>query len=368
MALVVARGVSLINKVLQDLDRRQALGAGADAGVLRPAPANPQHREWFWRIVTVLLIAGVGWVAWTAYQLLPRPLVTDLAFLAAEEARARPKPVGVSAPVPVKPEAPAKIEEPPPPPAPAQPARAATTPAAEPLKLAQEIETPVRERAAAPARRAPEAVPKPVAIAQARKPAVDKRELVPSAADKAETHFRRAALLLNQGRVAEAEERLVAALKADPSHAAARQAYVALLLEQQRIDAARRQLQAALEIDAAQPTFALALARIHAAQRDYRAALAALDRAGANGQHPEFQAMRGAVLQRLGRDAEAIEAFHVAVRGGPQPGTTWVNLGISLEAVGRKAEAAAAYRKAVANGPLAAEAREYAQARARALE
>ena len=89
MALVVARRMSLINKMLQDLDRRQALGTGAEAGVLRPASADPRHREWFWRVVTLLLLVGVGWVLWTAYQLLPRPLVTDLAFRAAEEARAR---------------------------------------------------------------------------------------------------------------------------------------------------------------------------------------------------------------------------------------------------------------------------------------
>jgi len=68
--------MSLINKMLQDLDRRQALGSGPEAGAVRAAAANPHHREWFWRIVTLLLTVGVGWVLWTAYQLLPRPLLT----------------------------------------------------------------------------------------------------------------------------------------------------------------------------------------------------------------------------------------------------------------------------------------------------
>lgn len=366
MALVVARGVSLINKMLQDLDRRQALGAGADAGVARPAAANPQHREWFWRTVTVLLMVGVGWVLWTAYQLLPRPLVTPLAFLAAEEARARPKPPAIKIEIPVKPPAPPVVVAAP---VTAQTPRAATAPAAEPLKLAQEIETPVREPAPAPAAKAPrEARAKPVAAAPARKPSVDKRDHARTPNDTAETHFRRAALFLNHGRVAEAEDQLTAALKADPSHAAARQAYVALLLERQRVDAARRVLQAGLGIDPGQPAFALTLARIHTAERDYRAAIEVLDRAGTHEQNPEFQAMRGAVLQRLARDPEAIEAFQAAIRGGAQPAATWVNLAISLETVGRKAEAVAAYRKALTAGPLAAEAREYAQARARALE
>ncbi len=370
--------MSLINKMLQDLDRRQALGTGAEAGVLRPASANPRHREWFWRVVTLLLLVGVGWVLWTAYQLLPRPLVTDLAFRAAEEARARPAPPQIRIELPVKP-APAPAETPlaqpasPPAEAAAQPAaaepqRPASPPAAEPLKLAHEIETPVRERAAPAAPKAQGARLKPTAPTQAKRPSVEKREHEHTPAEAAETHFRRAALFLSHGRVAEAEERLGAALKADPSHAAARQAYVALLLEQKRIDAARRHLQDALAIDAAQPTFALALARIHTGQRDYRAALEVLDRAGATEQNAEFQAMRGAVLQRLGRDAEAIDAYQAAIRGGPQPGTTWIGLAISLEAAGRKAEAVTAYRKALNAGPLAAEAREYAQARARALE
>ena len=83
--------MSVINKMLQDLDRRHALGSGAESRAVQPAGENPRHREWFWRVVTVLLLAGVGWVAWIAYQILPRPLVTDLAFRAAEEARARPQ-------------------------------------------------------------------------------------------------------------------------------------------------------------------------------------------------------------------------------------------------------------------------------------
>ncbi len=78
--------------------------------------------------------------------------------------------------------------------------------------------------------------------------------------------------------------------------------------------------------------------------------------------------MRGAVLQRLGKHAEAVEAYQNAIRIGPQPGTTWVGLAISLETLGRRPEAAQAYRRALDAGSLAAEAREYAESRARALE
>lgn len=348
--------------MLQDLDRRQALGGAAEATVVRPSVTKLGGREWFWRALAVLLTAAILWVGWVVFQLLPRPLIaTPLAFQAADEARNRPKAL-VQAPAP-----------------PVEQSRPAA-PSSDALRLALQLETPVREQPepepakpepvkAEPAKPAPPAPGKPKAAPQtAPKGTVDKRDRTRSAADTAETHFRRAALLLNHGRVSEAEDQLGAALQADASHAAARQAYIALLLEQQRVDGARRLLQEALAINPAQATFALALAGIYTEQRDYFAALDVMDRAGSVARNVDFQALRGAVLQRLGRHGEAVEAYENAIRGGAQSAATWVGFGISLEAVGRKAEAAQAYRRALAAGPIAAEVREYAESRARALE
>jgi hypothetical protein len=56
------------------------------------------------------------------------------------------------------------------------------------------------------------------------------------------------------------------------------------------------------------------------------------------------------------------------LRDGGAPATAWVGFAISLEALGRRSEAAQAYRRALSVGPIAAEAREYAESRARALE
>jgi MSHA biogenesis protein MshN len=250
----------------------------------------------------------------------------------------------------------------------------------ETFKLATAIETPIAERPA-PAPALPE-VPKAEpakpkkpeirksqtkAAAPTAKAVVDKRERGTSPAELAEARFRRAVVLLNQGRVSEAEDQLVGALLADPGHAAARQTYVSLLLEQQRLDAAKRVLNETLSANPAQPTFALALARILAEQRDYPAALDVMDKVGSAAKNADFQALRGTVLQRMGRHQEAIEAYQAAVQGGVQPGATWVGLGISLEAAGRKAEAAQAYRRSLGGG-LAREVREYAEARVRALE
>jgi MSHA biogenesis protein MshN len=381
--VVVEGGMSVINKMLQDLDRRQALGAAADP-VVRPQATRAGGREWFWRVLVVLLTAALAWMGWVAVQLLPRkPLATELAFQAAAEAQTRaaakqaaPPPVAAApaASAAIDPAA-APAEEPKPA---AAPAPAAPAPS-DALRLALQLETPVRETQPEPVK--PEAVkvepPKPAAAkpkaappqAAPAKGTVDKRDRARSAADTAEAHFRRAALLLNHGRVSEAQDQLVAALRADASHAAARQAYVAVLLEQQRVDMARRVLQEGLAMDPEQPTFALALARIHTEQRDYLAALEVMERAGSVARNADFQALRGAVLQRLSRHGDAVEAYQNALRGGAQQqATTWIGFGISLEALGRRNEAVQAYRRALAEGPIAPEAREYAQGRARALE
>ncbi len=373
--------MSVINKMLQDLDRRQALGAGAETSIVRASSVKAGGREWFWRILAVLLLITLAWMGWVAMQLLPtKPLATELAFQAAAEARSRatvkppaPAPAAVApapevtlAPVPsaeTLAQAPAPVE-----------AKTAPAPVvSDALRLAFQLETPIAERPAA--LRKPEAPrptslkPKPAPVAVAAEPkGIDKRDRGRSAAESSESHFRRAALLLSHGRVSEAEDHLMSALRADPAHAPARQAYVALMLEQRRVDVAQKLLQEGLALNPAQPTFALALARIHAGQREYAAALEVLERAGPAEGNADFQAMRGAVLQRLGRHAEAVDAYQNALRTGPQPATAWIGLGMSLESLGRKAEAVTAYRRALAAGPIALEARDYAESRARALE
>ena len=247
----------------------------------------------------------------------------------------------------------------------------ATAPSNESLRLETELKTPHPEREPAPVAAAP-GKPKAAPPATKRpkeqqaKVSVDKRNGTRSSA--ADAHFRRAMVLLKDARLGEAEEQFQAALQADPRHTAARQAYVSLLLEQQRVSTARGLLQDTLGADPAQAPFALALARIHAMGRDYNAALAVLDRAASVGQAAEFQAYRGTMLQRLGRHEEALDAFQSAVRDGAAPATAWIGYAMSLEALGKRSDAAHAYRRALTTGPITAEAREYAESRARALE
>jgi MSHA biogenesis protein MshN len=344
--------LSLINRMLQDLDRREALQSG-EAKAVRAPSLKPARNEWFWRALVVLLTAALAWMGWVAIQLLPRkPLVTELAYRAASDALARsePKPAAPApAPAPV-----AQISLPTPEPTPPSPAFN------ESLRLETELRMPLAQPA--PVVETPKltlVVPPP--------PVVPKRTA--ERLSLAETHYRRALVFLKNARLGEAEEHLQAALRVDPTHTPAREAYVSMLLEQQRISTARGLLLDTLAVDPAQASFALALARIYAMGRDYAGALAVLDRAKSNGPGlADFQAFRGAMLQRLGRHEEALGAYQNSVREGAPPATAWIGYGISLEALGKRSEAAQAYRQALTVGPIAAEAKEYAESRARALE
>jgi MSHA biogenesis protein MshN len=398
--------MSLINKVLQDLDRRQALaGAGAgDAAVvqLRPTPnTKADRRHGLWLIVAILLLAMLGGVGWMTMRLKFKPLVAPVplqpavpaqpsAPAAAPTVALTPPPSAVEASAPAasaaQVPAPAPGVQPPQPAAPAPqafaaqapiaPAPAALTPApvsppppvADTLKLALAIASPPLEAAPpAPSKvERPKAEPRTAKLAKEPAPRalVDKRDRTPSESGAASNEFRRALTLANQGRVAEAEPLLAAVLKADPAHTNARQLYVSLLVEQ-----ARRLLQDGLALAPSHAGFSLALARIHASQREYDAALAVLDKADpAEASGSSFQTLRAAVLQRLGRHAEAVPAYQNALRASPQQAASWLGLAISYEALGRGNDARDAYRRSLEVGPLAAAAREYAEARMRALQ
>lgn len=375
--------MSIINKMLQDLDRRQGTSdpdATLAMSQVRTVPASRKDREWFWRIIAFLMVVAVGWVGWIAWQLQPRePVVTPAAF----EAAAKSKPIAVA----VVAAAPKAVEQKPAAVVPA-PEKPTAAPAAEPLKLAPVIETPIKnppakpapkeaakEPAKAAAKEAPPAAPaeakapepKSAPLVAQTAPKVEKRDRVRSPEDRAEAEFRRGAALLNQGRAAEAEESFVAALASHAGHEAARQALVALNLEQRRMDEARRLLQEGLAVNPANTRFAAVLARILIERKDYPAALAAMN--GVREQNdPDLQMMRGTALQRLGRHGEASEAFAASLRAAPQNGAAWMALGISLEAQGKKPEAAEAFKRAAAAGSLGIEARDYAEQKARQLQ
>ena len=73
--------MSLINKMLQDLDKRHAAGSSGKplTQQLRPVPERKDWKRIAWEVGGGLAI-GIGWAAWVLYQISPRPVVTELVF------------------------------------------------------------------------------------------------------------------------------------------------------------------------------------------------------------------------------------------------------------------------------------------------
>jgi len=374
--------MSLINKMLQDLDKRHAAD---DAGKplaqqLRPVQERKDWKRIVWEVGAGLAI-GAGWSAWVLYQISPRPIVTELVYqLQAKRPPGLRSPAGPQpAPGPAAPAPPAPAQALP---AQAPPAVAMTAPApaalgtqapgVDTLKLATEIATPFKERslaaklgteraAAAPAAQ-PRTVPKEDGAAAAMTPgapvakaqghiSIDKHASTP--AERAEDEFRKATALLNHGRVAEAIDGYKATLQQDARHAAARQALVGLLLENRRIDEAQQFLQEGLSLSPDRFAYAMLLARIQVERGDLQGAHELLQKsAGSAAGDAEYHAFDAALLQRLGRHREAVAAYQAALKLAPRAGLWWMGMGISLQADQRSGEALDAFRRAKSAGGL----------------
>jgi len=171
---------------------------------------------------------------------------------------------------------------------------------------------------------------------------------------RAEGEYRRALASLQEGRMIETIAALEQTLRIDPGHEAARQTLVGLLIEARRPDDAMRQLQLALTQDARQPALAMLLARLQ------------IERGGSGidtlmrtlpyaGADPDYHAFLAGALQRQQRHREAAGEYLAALRAVPGNGVWWMGLGISLQAEKRNAEALAAFQKAQASSALSPE-------------
>jgi MSHA biogenesis protein MshN len=376
--------MSLINKMLQDLDQRHATDGGGKKTLteqLRPVQTRRDWRRVMWEVGIGLLI-GAGWALWVMYQISPRSVVTDLAFqLQAKRSQAvaqAPVQTATAPPPSAQALAPTAAEPPP----------AATAPASPPsgyggteaadmglFKLATEIATPFKEKsyasksgsarrratepASAPGTATKEGRPKLATAGRAtvsKAPAqasIDKRLHLATPAELAENEYRKASGLLNQGRVAEAIDGYKRSLMRDAGHVPARRALVGLLLENKRIDEAQLYLQEGLSLNPDRSDYAMLLARIQVERGDLQGAHELLSghAASATGD-AEYLAFDAALLQRLGRHKEAVTGYQAALKLAPRAGLWWMGIGISLQAENRSAEALDAFRRARAVGGL----------------
>jgi MSHA biogenesis protein MshN len=232
------------------------------------------------------------------------------------------------------------------------PAKAKARPATPPVREAAKAE---KEVASPPPTFALSTAPLPAAVAVEQPAKIDK-QFRDSPTRTADGEFRRAATLIETGRMTEATAALRSAIEMEPRHEGARQALVVVLLDAGALDEAERVLTEGLLLNPAQTNFALILARIKLERGDPAAALAVLQAHGAAaGGNPEYLAFAAALFQRLGRHDEAIAAYQAALKQVPNVGAWWIGLGISAEAANRPQDAAEAYQRAKTSGRLSAD-------------
>ena len=366
--------MSVINQMLVDLERRRASGEERNRipDHVRALPGEPFSRQ---RpqvllatavIVTAAAMAGAWW--WMTGRAPSAPAVRPEAVSAAS----MPQPAPAAAPL--SQEAVENI---------AQrmslelanfPGPAAADTRGIPAALPREPAPAVKPRSAAPpvAVRAADASPAktpPQAATTAADPLradIDKkvRELTPR--QRAEGEYAKGAAALHEDRNADARTAFEAALQADASYHAARQALVGLLLNARRQTEAAQLLQEGLAISPAQSGFAMALARLQVERGDLNAGAQTLARglefAATNADYLAFYA---GLLQRQQKHAEAIEQFSRALGQRGNVGVWLLGLGISLDALGRGSDAQEAYRRAKASGNLSPDLQTFADQRLR---
>lgn len=390
--------MSLINKMLQDLESRRATLSG-DSGMpleIRSLPPQRASLPWVKLLggAALVLLAGAvfwWWLAEGRMTFAPAPAPVPVAT-------ARTVVPAVPAPAPAVPPASPPAEAPPAPPppvaapmapqAPELPAEVGKAPAppTQPLPPAQKE---AGREPLSPVRNASPTQPKPLEDEKAGlkvattlgqvptaagsvttdEPRIEKKMRMSSPRERAENEYRRALGLVNQGRVQEGTAVLRGALSEDTGHAGARLALFGLLVEQQRLEEAQTLLEVTLARDPAQPQMAAQLARLKLERGDVRGAAEALGKAaGAAADNPEYRALHAAVLQRLTLHKDAVTEYQAALRLAPQAGVWWMGLGISLEADGRGAEAREAFLKARASGALSAELDRFVEQKLRQLQ
>lgn len=387
--------MSLINKMLQDLDARGQKSGPALQGEIKPvlvADSGAARRKIAYVVIVVVAGIGIGTLLWMKRQALtPAPGDPSLATLGPAPVEVAtpiapgvllPQPVAVPAPVPVATPAPVPAPVPAPAPVAASPAfAAAPTPAPATVAVRSAPARRAPAVASAPPRRAdvvrmsdPQGEPAadtPAAAVTIRSAAATPQPLVSAGrqmtpVQQSESQYRQALQALDEGRVSAATVHLEQALKLNARHEAARQSLVGLLLEAGRKDEAVQQLEQGLAAWSGQPALAMLLARIQIERGG--SGVATLQRSLAAGQGSgDYHAFLAGALQRDGRHREAVEQYVQALRTAPDNSVWLMGLGISLEAEKRNAEALAAFQRAASSATLSPPLQSFVDKKADAL-
>lgn len=385
--------MSVINRMLQDLEARRAGTAQAPPAVRATPAQSDRKRLLFWMaggVAAAATLAFGDWPQlWSAQAArAPRAVVIVAAGVpGVDGAQTRghaENPGALVAPAASAAAAPTLAPTPAPTPAATLPAaevsrqRAPTRvaplgaetsdrppkAAAEPLMLASAsygLEPTLRSSAAAllaPVHKGVVAPPDPASVpAPALAPAPARNE-TPGRVDKqmsAQSPAQRAQLLYQQGMESMgtghgrmALERLQQALAIQPTLTAARVQAVTLLGEQGQHAEAEALARDGLALAPGEAQLSYLLARSLAGQGDAPGALAVLDRSASPG--PDAFGLRAGLLSQQGDFRRASADYEKAVRLQPGNSLWWLGLGVALEAQGQPQQARRVYARAQALG------------------
>jgi MSHA biogenesis protein MshN len=206
----------------------------------------------------------------------------------------------------------------------------------------------------------------PSVVAEQR---LEKRPRPVAGERSAESMLASAAGLLQQRDLAGAERLLRQLLSQVPMHRQARELLAGLLLRQGRRPEARAVLRQGLASHPGHMPFVMLLARLRVDAGETAAAIQLLESAGgASANHPDRLGFLGALYQRSGRWAEAVQAYRQALGQRPGEARWWLGLAIALEGGNRPQQAVDAYYQARSAGKLEPRLVQYVDRRLEALQ
>ena len=374
--------MSLINKLLQDLEQRQGADGNGDLATAEIRSVLPPPRREGWLVAAVLVlpvIAAAGlWILMSgrpapqmvasvpAPQVAPAKPMVPVAAAPVSVAAAPPaqpaKPVEpfiavAVRPAPTPPAAPkqvqvavAKMPEAAPPIAAPMPSPQAARPAQADVKVVA-MAGVTKKAIAPPEPPAPEAMPEKPAIKTATAEAQSQKTVSPQ--QLSDNLYKRALVLAQQGRSKDARQALTESLAAVPRNAPARQMLVGLYVEANNLGEASALLREGVKLSPDHSGLWMNLARLQLENADAVGATATLEQglpsAAEDGTYHAFYA---ALMQRGGRHDEAVKHYLAALRIEPGMPNWLVGIGISFQALGKEADAAEAFQRAKDGGQL----------------
>jgi MSHA biogenesis protein MshN len=352
--------MSLVNQVLNDLEKRGVNVTQADASI-RAVPSRKQTR---WAplalglLSLLILAAAVRWylereevaVAETAVVANAEKyvLVSGLSEVAAQSAATPESSVAVvaTASMPV-----------------VSPLASQPVEATEIVADAQIKKTPVRRKQKSGDGEVPV---KRSASAESATAGNPYKKISPR--QHAENEFNKANQAAQQGRTQDALAGYEGVLKLDPLYHEARRALVGVLLGAKKSIEAERVLQEGLSLDLHEFSLAMILARLQVERGAVPEALESLQKTLPYAEsRADYQAFMAALLQRQERHQEAVTYFQKARALAPDSAVWLMGMGISLQAAQRTEEARAAYQRALDTRTLNPQLQEFVQQKLKAL-